>query len=105
MFSSVFFSNFSCEGFNGGRSRLILSYLPVITVIILNPILFLVTYRKGNRYAGLVLELLLKRTIKFVGEKFTNGRYIMNDLFANDVEPSKLYNSTWNDDVSLGLNY
>ena len=59
IFISFFSSNFRCEGINGRRSRLILSYLPVITVIILNPILFLVTYRKGNRYADLVLEFML----------------------------------------------
>ena len=43
-----YFLNFSCEKFHGEESRLILSYLPVITVILVNPILFLVTYRKGN---------------------------------------------------------
>ena len=43
-----YFLNFSCEKFHGEESRLILSYLPVITVILVNPILFLATYRKGN---------------------------------------------------------
>ncbi|CAB4025466.1 G- coupled receptor 143-like, partial [Paramuricea clavata] len=35
-----------CEGFHGSQSRLIISYLPVMIVMFVNPILFLVTYRK-----------------------------------------------------------
>lgn len=35
-----------CQGYHGRISRLILSYFPVTAIMIVNPILFLVTYRK-----------------------------------------------------------
>ncbi|XP_028403716.1 G-protein coupled receptor 143-like [Dendronephthya gigantea] len=38
-----------CEGILGRRSRLIVSYLPVMVVIVVNPILFIITYQKVKK--------------------------------------------------------
>ena len=55
---NITISYFSCERGNARLSRVLLSYAPVLIIILASPIMFIITYNKGKRSLTVTLNYI-----------------------------------------------